>query len=632
MSGPISWLKRLEGAKLSVAGLVVAAILFLAVNVFANSALRGFQLDLTENRLFTLSQGTRAVLAGLDEPISLRLYFSSNLGEAAPRYQTYYGRVRDLLQHFAEISDGKLQLQLLNPEPFSDAEDRAVGDGLQGVPVTQAGDLGYFGLAGTNSTDGVAAIPFFNLDREPFLEYDLVKLIYGLARPDRPPLGVLIATVPGLGAQGAMNQPPNWMIVDQLREFFQVETLDGDLTAVPDHIRTLLVADLGGLNEGWLRAIDGFVQRGGRLLMFVDPLVESAGGGFGAPPAQSADVNRLLSAWGLEMVDGKVAGDIDAARRVSSGAAQGNVVGNYVVWLSLLPTALDTGDPVMANIERLNLATAGILQPLENTGLQIKPLMFTGPRSMQIATERVRFMPDILGLLRDFKPENRSLVLAARISGEAKSAFAEPTAGEGSDGSAGEASVARKPINVIVVADIDMLYDRFWVETGNFFGQRVVVPQANNADFVINAAENLNEGDALIGLRGRGTSHRPFTLVEEIRTNAELRYRATEQALRDKLKGLEAQLKGLRGQDVDAGEVVLTAEDKAAIERFRGEMLTVRKDLRDVQRALRLDIERLESQVKFLNIAAVPILLGLIALVVVVVRRLHRRRSPAMTR
>jgi ABC-type uncharacterized transport system involved in gliding motility auxiliary subunit len=656
-------LRKYEGSRLAIAGLCVAAILFLAVNVLANTVFKGAQVDLTEGNLYTVSQGTDNLLASLEEPVQIRLYYSRNLGEVVPRYAAYYTRVRELLERYVALSHGKLSVELLEPEPFSDAEDRAVADGLQGLPVSQAGDTGYFGLAGSNMIDGHAVIPFFNLEREPFLEYDLTKLVHGLANPDRPVLGV-ISALPSRPEMGRPPGAPPLLILDQIREFFAVEDIAPDATAIPDKVKTLMVVDLKDVSTETLRAIDRFVHAGGRALVFADALVESAGPGEPAPAGSPDDLNKLLQAWGVKLVDGKVAGDLDAARRVSTGE-RGGVVGDYVAWLTLGRSNVDADDPTMANVERLNLATSAIIEPVEQSGVTVTPLIFTGPRSMPVDIDKVRFVPDILGLLRNFQPGGKPLMLAARITGDAPLAFAEqpPAAAAGTNAEAGKSgdskaepaavteqaaparpageenappttpspSGERKPIQVIVVGDADMLYDRFWVQSSDFFGERVDVPTASNGDFVINALENLADAEALIGLRGRGTSYRPFTLVETLRRDAEALYRAKEQELQQRLKELQQQLAGVEkpgdAQGGPGGEAMLSADDKAAIERFRGEMLTVRKQLRDVQHALRSDIERLEERVKFVNIAAVPLVVCGVGGVVAVFRRMTRARA-----
>jgi len=623
----MTWLRQFEGTRLALAGLAVAAVLFLAVNVLANTLLRGAQIDLTEGRLFTLSDGTRALLQSLDEPITLRLYYSPGLGEAAPRYATYHAQVLELLERYVSLSDSLIRVERLDPQPFSEAEDRAVADGLQGVPINNAGDLGYFGLAGSNSTDGHETIPFFNLEQEPFLEYDLSKLVYRLAHPILPRLG-LLNTLP---ADPRLGQPeaPDMRALDQVREFFDVVDLAADVDAIPDEVGVLLVIDPDRLGQGALGAIDRFVHGGGRALVFVDAIAESVIGPPDEPPGGAAEggVETLLAAWGVRLVPDKVAGDLDAARRVSSGA--GGTIGDYVAWLSLGASAFDTADPIMASIERLNLATAGILEPVEGATTTFSPLIRTGERSMAIDIDRVRSMPDIDRLLRDYRPEGGPLTLAARITGPAKAAFGAPPNADGADTADVDKDGAR-PIQVVVVADIDMLYDRFWVSAADFFGETMAIPTANNADFVVNALEALSEGGALIGLRGRGTSYRPFTLVEAYRRDAERRYRATEQQLQDRLSELQDQLQGVRrAEQQDAGgEVLLSDEDEAAIERFRGEMIGVRRQLREVQLALRSDIENLQATVKFINIALVPLLLGLVVIIVVVVRRI-RGRTPS---
>lgn len=623
MSEAFAWLKRREGSRLAVVGLIVAAILFIAVNIIASIIGRGAQLDLTEGRLFTLADGTRRTLTELGEPIDLRLYFSRTLGEASPPYAAYYGRVKELLERYVDLAAGNLRLQVLDPEPFSDAEDRAVGDGLQGVPVTQTGDLGYFGLAGSNQTDGHAAIPFFNLERERFVEYDLTKLIHGLASAEKPVLGVISALPPERDPQGMPSGPPELMVLTQLAEFFAIETLPADTESIPENVQALFVIDLKGIGETALKAVDQFVHAGKPALVLVDPVLETlpGHGPIATEPAPPEQVEKLLAAWGLRLVPDKVAGDLDAARRVAVGRGG---AADYLAWLSLPRTNVDAGDPVMASVERLNLATAGILEKTEGAQTTITPLITTGPRAGPVDAARVRFNPDVAGILRGFQSGGAPLTLAARVTGDAPAAFPADAGGDAKpETNAGEP----RPVNLIVVADADFVYDRFWLNSGNFFGEQVVIPIANNGDFIINALENLAGSGSLAGLRGRGSSYRPFTLVESLQMDAEQQFRAKEQALQDQLKELQQRLDSIRKQQGEQGQVLLSAEDQRAIEQGRGDILAVRKQLRDVQLALRQDIEGLEALVKFLNIAAVPLVLALIGVAIVVVRRMRRRRA-----
>jgi ABC-type uncharacterized transport system involved in gliding motility auxiliary subunit len=628
----VEWLKRQEGSRLAVAALFVGAILFLAVNVLAGTALRGAQLDLTEDRLYTISEGTKRTLRAIDEPITLRLYYSRNLGEAAPQYGAYHNRIRELLLRYADLSGGKLQVQMLDPEPFSDAEDQAVADGLQGVPVNQAGTLGYLGLSGTNSTDGRAVIPFFNLQRETFVEYDLTKLIYGLANPKLPVIGLISGLPPTATVAGQRGGRSLQLLLEQMRSFFEVRDLEAGLTQVPADVKTLMVVAPQFLEEDMLRAIDRFVHDGGPAIVFLDPVVESNPNPDMVDPGTTEELQTLLGAWGLRLVPDRIAGDLDFARQVTTGDRSAPV-SDYVAWLSLAAPAFDSGDPVFANVRRLNLASAGILEPVEGTALKVTPLFSTSPRSMAIETSRVRFVPDLPGLLRDFRAGGQALMLAATVSGEAKRAFAPlygDTEGEGAASQpaadAPETTGEAKPIRVIVVADVDMLFDQFWASAADFFGERVIVPSAGNADFVINAVETLSNSEALSGLRGRGTAYRPFTLIEAYRRDAEAQFRAKEQELQQRLQGLQEQLAQVRrGQDAAGGEVLLSPETRSSIETYQREILGVRRELRDVQRALRQGIERLEAWTKFFNIAIVPILMAIAAIVVLIVRLVRRR-------
>ncbi|MEO5337952.1 MAG: Gldg family protein [Magnetospirillum sp. WYHS-4] len=633
-------MKNLGRTQMALAGLALGAFTLLAVNLFSHTLLTGARLDLTADRLFTLSDGTRTVLKSLQEPLTARLYFSKILGERSARHGQYYGRVRELLERYSQLSGGRLKLELYDPEPFSDAEDRAVAAGLQGVPVTESGDSGYFGLVVVSSTDLEGSIPFFNLERENFVEYDLTKLIYTVANPKKKTVG-LLSTLPidGKGADGMMGAKRRWAIMDQIREFFEVREIPIDANEIPKEVDTLMVVHPKGLSDITLYAIDQFVLRGGSLLAFVDPNAELEGSGppeLQVMPNDKLEFNRLLESWGLRLTLGKVAGDLEAALRISKDddPRRPQTI-DHVAWLGLGKANLDAADIVVGDIEKLHMPTPGILEILEGSGLQATPVLTTGLRSMAIDTAKVQGeSPDLPALLRGFKPEGRKLVLAARVAGSPKTAFKDgkpaykeserDKAGKPTQAAAGpQLMEAAKPANLLVVADADMLFDAFWVQTRTFFGQKVQVPLADNGAFVVNALDVLSGSDALVGLRARGRTDRPFTLVDDIRKQAETHFRAKEEELQAKLKALQDRLAQLqkKGKDGPEAAAMVTPEDKTAIAQSRSEMVAVRQELRAVQRELRRDIESLEARLKFINIAGLPLLLGLGTLVLWIVRR-----------
>jgi ABC-type uncharacterized transport system involved in gliding motility auxiliary subunit len=633
---------RISRHHLAWGALALGAIILLAVNLIASSALRDAKIDLTKERLYTISEGTRKALRAIDEPIDVRVYFSKKLGEAAPSYGKMFERVRNLLDQYSAIARGKLQLTFLDPEPFSDAEDRAVAAGLKGIRLNQEGEMGYFGIVGTNSTDTESNLPFIATDRERFLEYDVTKLIVTLANQTKSGIG-LIAGIPIEGNPGMpmMGRPPQpgILMLDHIREFFQVKSIAKDAKEIPSDIGVLMVVQPEGLSAELTYAIDQFALSGGKVLAFVDPVSEMSRQG-GNPmmmmmqgPPDLAEFDKLLKAWGVALDTGKVAGDISRARRVQFGGGPRSSVTEYVLWMGLDKRNLDERDVLTGNIERLNFASAGFLDPVPGATTLFAPIIKTTGDAMVIPAEKVSMMPDAVGLLRDYKRGGKALVIGARISGDAKSAFpdgAPPApapeadkdkAADKKDAAApaekkaetpagpGPKHVASGKINVVVVADTDFLNDQFWVEVRDFLGQQVAIPNSHNGAFVLGALENLSGSDALISLRGRGISDRPFELVADLRRDAEQRFRNKEQELTARLRELQTKLAGLEKQG-DGENLVLTEKDRQEVEKFRGDMLVVRRELREVKRELRKDIDRLDGILKFANIAFVPLLIG----------------------
>lgn len=644
------WVSRMPRHTMAWTGLALAGVVFLAINLISATLLRSVKADFTKEGLYTISEGTRKALQTIDEPIDIRVYYSNKLGEAAPSFAKNFERVRTLLEQYRSISGNKLQISYIDPEPFSDAEDRAVAAGLRGIRLNPEGDLGYFGIVGANSTDNEETIGFFSPERERFIEYDVTKLIYSLAHPKKPVIG-LVSTLPvdgGLDPVMGMRQPlPQQMVMQQIRDVFEVRTLGKDFKEVPAEVDVLMIVQPDALPAETVYAIDQFALKGGRVLAFIDPVAETLQPPnpmmFGATP-NFDEFGKLLKAWGVNFDGKQVAGDIEHARRVQFGGGFNNIVTDYVAWLSLDSGNLDQSDVLSAGIERLNLASVGFLSPAEGATTKFAPVIQTSAEAMVIPTEKISPMPDAVGLLREYKPGGKPLVIAARVSGQAKSAYpdgrpkAEKSDHKDDSSSKSESSDASKAdaekekaehraegnINVLIIADTDLLSDQFWVDVREFLGQQIAVPHAHNSALVVNALENLSGSDALITLRGRGVVDRPFELVAEIRRDAERRYREKEQALTNKLKELQDQLARL--EKVGEGEtVILTDKEREAIERFRGEMLTVRRELREVKRALREDIDRLDAWLKFANIGAVPLLLGAGAVGWALVRR--RRKN-----
>jgi ABC-type uncharacterized transport system involved in gliding motility auxiliary subunit len=639
----------------AIVALVCAAILFVGINIIADKTLRSARIDLTKQRLFTLSDGSRKTLAKIDEPITVRFYYSKRLGTEIPTYALYAQRVREMLEEYASLAGGKLRLEILDPIPYSAVEDRAVAFGLQGVPIDQGGEQVYFGLAATNSTDDQQVISFFQPERERFLEYDLTKLIHSLAFPKKTVVG-LVTALPVEGdmmaaMQGRPMQP--FAIIEQLRQLYEVRTIGSDLDKISPDIDVLMLIHPQNLSEKTQYAIDQFVLNGGRALVFVDPqseIQQSRPSQFNPPGSPvGSSLDKLFAAWGVDMVPDMVAGDRTAARKVNAGSAGRVQAVDYVAWLNLRSANFNKDDYITADLSQINMATSGILQPHEGAKTTFEPLIQTSPQAMKIPAEKFQGpIPDVVGLLNQFKSEDHRLTLAARITGDVQTAFPDgppkppeskdPKPEEKTDAAPADAAKpepakdpqvmqSKQPINVAVVADTDLLDDRLWVQSSDFFGQRVVIPVANNSDFVANAVEALAGGNDLITLRSRGTSARPFEVVQNIQREADGRFSAKQHELQDKLKATEAKIKDLKSDK--AGNVQLTSEQTATLDSFRSEMLQTRQQLRDVQLALNQEIDRLKARLQFINIALIPILVGIVAIIVGMMR-LHRRKRRAV--
>lgn len=629
----------------AVLALVAIALLLVAGNIVVGRY-GAVRLDLTSEHLYTLARGTRQTLAKIEEPITLRFYYSTRLGDSAPAYGVYAQRVRELLDQYVAAAKGKLRLEVHNPTPFSDAEDRAVAYGLQAVPLNDQGEAVYFGLVATNSTDDQQVIAFFNGERERFLEYDLTRLIHTLAFPKRTMVGVLsslpLVADPLAPLQGKKSEPLG--IIAQLKQVDDVETLSPDIDVIPAKIDVLMVVHPQHLSDATQFAIDQFVLKGGKALVFVDPYSEiqaalpSAHSDSAATDPPASDLDRLFKAWGVTMLPGVVAGDRRDARRVAV-PVQGRTpqAMDYVAWLDLPAANLNRDDPITTDLSQITMATAGILEPINGATTKFEPLIRTSTDTEKIPVAEVKGLPDVAGLLQRFRPEQREFVLAAHITGPVATAFPDgkPGAATG-DGAAaaGDAPAplkeAAQPANIVIVADRDMLDDRFWAQTRDFFGHRVVEPLANNADFLANAVEVLAGGEDLVGLRSRGTVARPFEIVQRIQRQADDRYAAEQKRLQDQLKQTQAKLQSLTtGESGATGAAAVTAEQTKEIDKFRAEMVATRQQLRQVQGALRQDIGRLKVMLEFLDIALVPIIVVAAAIVAAALRARRRRVAGA---
>ncbi|MFO1187749.1 MAG: Gldg family protein [Alphaproteobacteria bacterium] len=629
-------------------------MIFVAVNVIAGTLLRSARLDLTANHLYTLNSGTRAMLKKLKEPVTLRLYFSERLAANYQSLSAYGIRVRDLVSEMTRAAGGKLILDTVDPEPFSPEEELAESYGLTGAQ-TETGEKLYLGLVGTNLVDGMETIPFLSPEREEHLEYDVGALVHALAAPEKLKLGILTGLPLEYGPGGIMaqmqGQPAQpYVVYEQLKKSFDVEMLKDDVKAVPPEIGALLIAHPVGLKPQALYAIDQFAMRGGRLLVLVDPMSESSAGPGQQGPSAS-DLGPLLAAWGVKYDPKEIVLDKGSALSVQYGYGGSRQPIPYLAWLRLTGDSLDKKDLIVSDIQSVQIASAGHLDPIPGATTKFQPLLQTSRESQAVPSMVLAMGGDPPSLLEEFKSENKRFTLAARVTGPVKSAYpagppaAEPPSTDAPKPAEPEAPLpahiaeSKAPLNLILIADSDMLEDRFWVSVQDFLGQRIAQPNSGNGYLIVNAADNLLGSEDLISLRSRERSDRPFTVVKDLESRARDQYRAEEDKLKTEIADTEERLKALQagkkegdgalgGPQQGAG-ASLTPEEAKEVKRFQVQLADSRRKLREVQRELRADVIELGNWVKLVNIALVPVLVAIAALVLADMRRRRRYRARA---
>ena len=616
---------------LGTLSLVLLALVFVAAVTANNSLLTGLRIDLTEDNLYTVSPGTRNVLASIVEPINVYLFFSdSETADIAP-LRNYANRVREMLEELESAAGGNLVLHVIDPVPFSEDEDRAAQFGLQPITLGLGQSL-YFGLAATNSVGDEEVIEIFNPDRERFLEYELARMIYGLARPDKVVVGVHagVSMTAGFDPQTQRVTEP-WIVYSQAGQLFEMRSLPPGFTEIEDDVDVLWLVHPRSLEDETLYAIDQFVMGGGRALIFVDPFAEVDMAAAMDPAAMAAgsasDLEPLLSGWGVGFSAGEVVADNQYALSVTTGLSMRPV--RHLGLLGLDATAIDPEDVITDGLYNINVGTAGHFSVADESTVQLQPLISSSSNAETLPAIQMQMLTDPEALLDDFAPSGESYILAARLTGPLGSAYPDgppaevlPDAeGDLADGADSAHLASTDSANVILVGDVDILSDRLWVQQQNFLGQTLATAFANNGDFLINALDNLSGSADLIGIRARGTYSRPFTRVQALRRQADAQFRQTEQRLQAELTETENRLGELQDARTDQGSLLMSDEQQAEIQRFLDEQVRIRQELRGVQRNLDRSIERLGTVLQFINIGLVPLLLTAAALLAVVVRR-----------
>jgi len=629
-------MKKHETFLFSAVGLAALFIILVAFNYLVSGA--AVRADLTEGKLYTLSEGTKKILQKLDGPVKLRLYVSQSDNAIPVQLRSFAQRVEDLVREFKAVAGPNLIIEKYNPRPDSDEEDAAQLDGVE--PQTLfSGEQFYLGLS-ISRLDRKQSISNISQQRERLLEYDLIRAIARVANAERPTIGVMSA-VPVLGeTMNPMTRQGSepWVLANELKRDFNVKVVPMMAEAIDKDINVLLVIQPRDIMESAEYALDQFVLRGGKLIAFVDPYMffdQQPNPMMPNMPGQpgSSSLPRLFKAWGIDMDQGKVVADVTYA----SGAGQ-----RYTpTVVTLNKTAFNKDDVATSQIDTMLLAFSGVFDASKPAdGLKVTELARTSPNSMLIDNIVASVSGD--AAMKGFAPDNKAKPLALRLGGKFKTAFPEGKPApfnqdkdkkpEGKDsplapGQVPQLKEGAAENSVVLVADADMLADGAAVEVQNILGQRVVVPSNGNLAFVQGMIEQLASGDDLMSLRTRASSFRPLTVVREMEADAQKQYFGKIKELEDELTQTTEKMQKLQRQSGGTKTAqIMSPEQQAELERFKKRVIETRQVLKELRKTLRQDAEALQFWTKVLNIALMPLLVAVFGLGYALLRR---RRSTA---
>lgn len=617
----------------------VAAMFFILIAVFVITSVFKQRLDLTADKVFTLAQGTKAILNKLDTPIpiQIRFYYSESLSSMPVFLKNHAKRIEDLLSEYQKYGKGNIEIKKFDPQPLSDAEDSANLDGVEGQ-MLQTGEKMYLGLA-INCLDTKVAIGYLNPERERLLEYDITRAVSQVIRPEKPTIGVMSALQifgemnPMAMQMGRMNRSEPWVFISELKRDFNVKQVEMTVDRIDDDIKVLLVLYPRDITEKTEYALDQFVLRGGKMIAFLDPLSILDSRNQANNPMQrnmnsGASLDKLLKTWGIEFDKSKVVADMTFLTQINR---QGRPERMPTV-LSLTKEAADTNDVATSQITSLLLPFAGSFSGTPAEGLKKTVLLKTTADSQLVEKMMAEFSGE--QVIKDFSPSGKEMALAVRLTGKFKTAFPEGKPKEKVEDKDKEKEKDSKPEKdetalkesktdgvVVLIGDADMLHDQFCGEVMNFLGQRIFQPRGDNLNLVQSLIEQMGGDSNLIAIRSRNSMTRPFSVVKKMEADAQARWQSKLKDLEKKLQDTQTKLNEMQSKKEGNQRVILSKEQMDAIAKFRQDQADINKELKVVQKNLRRDIDSLEVKLKWVNIAFMPFMVTLSGIALAIFKR-----------
>jgi ABC-type uncharacterized transport system involved in gliding motility auxiliary subunit len=630
--------KKTEALLYSTMGVLVMLVIVVAINVIAG--VFKTRADLTEGKVYTLSNGTKNILKKIESPVEVRLYYSQKETRMPSQLKTYARRVEDLLSEFRQVSRGNLEIKKYDPEPDSEAEDLANLDGVEGQ-LLPTGEKIYLGLA-VSLDPQKATIPFLHPEREKLLEYDVARAISQVLITNKPVIGVMsplqlfgMQVPPQLRMQmGGQNQDP-WVFVSELKRDFEVKQVSMDVEKIDDEIKVLMLVHPKEIKDGALYAIDQFIMRGGKLIACLDPMClvdQQKGGNPMMPmPGGASNLEKLLKAWGLQFESTKVVADMNFARRLMGRNNQPEIIPTF---LFITDPGINRDDVATSQLDEVLFAFPGAFTGDPVSGLKKTVLLKTSKQSQLVDGFLANMSPS--KVVEEFKPADKEYALALRLEGRFKTAFTEgkpetKSEDKDKDGKKEEPKPEDKAKDtlketkgdnaVLLIGDADWLYDQFSVQIIPLFGQKIIQPRNSNLSLAQNVTEQFAGDQNLIGVRSRATLTRPFTVVKEMQAKATQRYQAKIAELQKEVDETNQKLSELQGKKEANQRFVVSKEQQEEIEKFKKKRAKANQDLKKERRNLAQDIESLQNRLKWWNIIGMPIVVAIVGITLAVVRK-----------
>ncbi|GBC63286.1 ABC transporter [Desulfonema ishimotonii] len=616
---------KLSGKSLfSGGGLLIVLVILILINlIFSRVNLRW---DATGENLYSLSDGTRQILSDLKQDVVIKVFYSQDAAEIPVHIKNYAKRVLDFLDEYENYGKGRITVEIHNPKPDSEEEDWAIKYGIEGANLP-TGDKVYFGLVAM-AADQEEAIPMFDPTREQQLEYDITRIISRVQHVRNQKIGV-ISSLPvfGMPAMGMRQQggAQPWLFITELKKSYEVREIAASDSAIDPDTDLLMLIHPKHLSDALQYAIDQYVVRGGRLMVFADPFSVS-------DPSQGQDkasssLEKLFAAWGVEMKTDKALLDFDHATKLRT---QNNQIEENPLWLSVVPDAFNTDDIVTSQLESMLLPVAGVIRKAEGSAYEYESLMKSSANSSLTDAFRVRF-GGAEQFRRDFKATGEQYDIAVKLRGKFETAFPQgrpespekPEPGKKAEEKAEHLAGGKEVATIIVMGDADFLFDNYYVSRQNFLGFNISRMFNDNLNFLLNSSEMLTGSEALISIRSRGKFERPFTRVQALEKKAQARWLVREQELTREAEETNQKLQQLEQQKDSSQKFLLSAQQEAEIRQFQEKKQRINKELKLVRRNLRADIESLGNVLKFINILLMVFLVTIAGIAYAVYR--HRR-------